>query len=231
MKENAGCTYAQALKAVKDQQALEDKMRFDQEVKDRLAKEVEYKQKSSQIDTELLKLRLENKGVDTQSFQNFWDFVYNSLDKGSKTQFRIWKAMSIANAAVATFQAAINAYNAMAGIPVVGPGLGAAAAGVATAFGVMQINKIKNTEFQGAAEGALIRGTPGNYGTLIRAGENNRDEAIIPLENSDVMSRMGTTVNIYNDSAIMDDDYPQNIAVKIDNALYKLKQSGLSKSL
>ena len=105
----------------------------------------------------------------------------------------------------------------------------AAAAGVAAAFGVLQVNKIRNTQFQGAEEGALIRGTPGSYGTLIRAGENNKDEAIIPLEKSGL--KMGTTVNIYNDTAIMDDDYPKSIAIKIDNALYKLKQNGLSKSL
>ena len=138
--------------------------------------------------------------------------------------------MSIANAVVATAQAAINAYNALAGIPIVGPGLGIAAAAAAVAFGTLKVNKIKNTQFQGAEEGALIRGVPGRAGTLIRAGENNKDEAIIPLENTDVMDRMGgTTVNVNIDTAIMDEDYPQDIALKIDNALYKLREAGLSK--
>jgi hypothetical protein len=224
-------TETQALKAVKDLQAKEDKARFDQDVKDRLAKEIEYSKQSTQIDAELLKMRIENKGIDMQATGDFWDFIYNSLDKGSKKQFKIWKGMAMANAALATFQAAINAYNSLVGIPYVGPVLGAAAAITAAAFGTMQINKIKNTEFQGAEEGALIRGTPGSAGRLIRAGENGKDEAIIPLENSGVMDKLGggTTVNIYNETAIMDEDYSQAIALKIDNALYKLKQSGLSK--
>jgi hypothetical protein len=224
-------TQAQAIKAIKDQEAIENKLRFDQEVKDRLEKQIEYNKKSSQIDTELLKLKIENKGIDVESTQNAWDFIYNSLDQSSKKQFKIWKAMSIANAMVATFQAAINAYNAMAGIPYVGPALGAVAAATAATFGALQVNRIRNTEFKGAEEGALIRGTPGSYGTLIRAGENNKDEAIIPLEDSGIMGKMGTTVNIYNETAIMDEEYPKSIALKIDNALYKLKQQGLSKSL
>jgi hypothetical protein len=204
----------------------------DKAMKEQLQKEIDYKKLSSQIDLELVNLYVQNRGLNVKSAADTWSFIMNGLDKDSKAQFKIWKGMAIANAAVATYQAAINAYNAMAGIPYVGPVLGAAAAAVAAGFGVLQINKIKNTQFQGAEEGALIRGAPGNAGRLIRAGENGKDEAIIPLEDSGVMDRLGggTTVNIYNETAIMDDDYPQAVAIKIDNALYKLQQQGLRKS-
>jgi hypothetical protein len=224
-------TSEQAMKNIKINNELEAMKQHDEALKERLQKDIEYKQRAAQIDTELLDLKLRNRGLDTKSFGNFWSFALGALDQGSKTQFKVWKAMSVANAMVATYQAAINAYNALAGIPIVGPVLGAAAAATAAGFGLLQINKIKNTQFQGAEEGALIRGTPGSSGTLVRAGENNKDEAIIPLEDSGVMGKMGTTVNIYNETAIMDDDYSQSIAIKIDNALYKLKQSGMSKSL
>jgi hypothetical protein len=207
----------------------EQTIKFNEELKKRLKDQIKYKQTVSQIDTELLMLKIQNRGIDTQSLSSFWSFATGALDQNSKKQFKIWKAMSVASAIVTTAQAAINAYNSLVGIPYVGPVLGAAAAIVAGAFGLLQVNKIKNTQFQGAEEGALIRGTPGAYGTLIRAGENNKDEAIIPLEDSGL--KMGTTVNIYNDTAIMDDEYPQSIAIKIDNALYRLKQNGLSKSL
>lgn len=53
-------------------------------------------------------------------------------------QFRVQKSIDRINAALATAQAAIQAYRALAGIPVVGPGLAVAAAAAATAFGLRQ---------------------------------------------------------------------------------------------
>lgn len=212
-------------KSVKE--LLEEKKKQKQLLLDQLA----YKKTSYQIDQDFLKLKLEQRGLDTANYQTWSSFMMNSLNKDSKWQFNLWKAFAIQQATINTYSAAIAGYNAMAGIPIVGPALGAAAAAAAIAFGIAQVSRIASADFKGAEEGALIRGVPGTSGTLIRAGENNKDEAIIPLEDSDVMDRMGgTTVNIYNDTAIMDDDYPQSVAIKIDNALYKLKQQRLSKA-
>lgn len=54
----------------------------------------------------------------------------------------IGKAAAIANATITTYQAANAAYAAMAGIPVVGPALGAAAAAGAIASGIVNIQAI-----------------------------------------------------------------------------------------
>ena len=192
---------------------------------------IKYRNALVQIDTELLNLKIQNRGLDTQSYQQWSNFMMGALDKNSRTQFAIWKAFAIQSTIITTFQAAMNAYNAMAGIPIVGPALGAVAAGVTAAFGAIQVAKIASTNFKGAEEGALIRGVPGTTGTLIRAGENNKDEAIIPLEDSDVMDRLGggVTVNFNVDTMVAGEDFPRETAMKIDDALYKLKEEGLSK--
>jgi hypothetical protein len=56
--------------------------------------------------------------------------------------FAAYKAMAIAQAIADTYKAANAAYSAMAGIPVVGPGLGAAAAAAAVATGLARVAKI-----------------------------------------------------------------------------------------
>lgn len=56
-----------------------------------------------------------------------------------------WKAIKISETLIATYQSAQNAYSALAGIPVVGPALGAAAAGLAVVSGLKQVAKIKST--------------------------------------------------------------------------------------
>lgn len=52
-------------------------------------------------------------------------------------------AIQIAQTIMTTIQSAVNAYNAMAGIPYVGPVLGAIAAAAAAAFGAVQIHSIE----------------------------------------------------------------------------------------
>ena len=67
----------------------------------------------------------------------------------SRKAFEVGKAAAIAEAGVNTFLAATKAYQALAGIPVVGPGLGAAAAAAAIAAGVVNIQKIRSMQFGG----------------------------------------------------------------------------------
>ena len=198
-----------------------------------LADEIAFKKTQYQIDTELLRLKIENRGLDTSSYQQWSSFMMNSLDQNSRAQFRIWKAFAIQSTIITTAQAAMNAFNAMAGIPFVGPALGAVAAAATVAMGAVQVAKIAGTEFKGAEEGALIRGTPGATGSLIRAGEHGKDEAIIPLEDSDVMDRLsggGVTVNFNVDTMVAGEDFPRETAMRIDDALYRLGQEGLRKS-
>lgn len=68
----------------------------------------------------------------------------------SKHAFEVGQAAAIANATMNTFTAATAAYTAMAGIPIVGPALGAAAAAAAVASGFVNIQQISAQKFQPA---------------------------------------------------------------------------------
>lgn len=71
----------------------------------------------------------------------------------------IGRAAASVNAAIATGEGAIKAYSALAGIPIVGPALGAAAAGALIAFGVEQQSNIL-----GANQGGLVPQSAGRAG-------------------------------------------------------------------
>ena len=60
-----------------------------------------------------------------------------------KKGLAISRALAIPHAYIATRDAAISAYKAMAGIPIIGPALGVAAAIAATAYGMKQVGLIK----------------------------------------------------------------------------------------
>jgi hypothetical protein len=61
----------------------------------------------------------------------------------------LYKAAAITNTTIATYESATQAYKALAGIPIVGPGLGAAAAGVAVAAGLANVESIRSARMQG----------------------------------------------------------------------------------
>lgn len=67
----------------------------------------------------------------------------------SKKEFEIGKKAAIAQTLVNTFMSATMAFSALAGIPIVGPALGAAAAAAAVASGMMNLRQIKKQKFGG----------------------------------------------------------------------------------
>jgi len=68
----------------------------------------------------------------------------DALNKGSGA----WKAVKIAETTIATYQSAVNSYNSLSGIPVVGPALGAISAAFAVASGLKQIKQIASTKIE-----------------------------------------------------------------------------------
>ena len=60
------------------------------------------------------------------------------------------KTAAIAQATIDTYAAANSAYKAMVGIPIVGPGLGAAAAAAAVVAGIANVKKIASTKTDGS---------------------------------------------------------------------------------
>ena len=74
--------------------------------------------------------------------------------KQQETAFKIQKAANIANATIDAFKAANGAYSSLSAIPVVGVGLGIAAAGAALTAGLLNVKKIASTKFDsGGATG------------------------------------------------------------------------------
>jgi hypothetical protein len=64
------------------------------------------------------------------------------------------KAAAIASTTIDTYQSAIASYKALAGIPVIGPGLGFVAAGLAVANGLATVKQIASVKVPGAADGS-----------------------------------------------------------------------------
>jgi hypothetical protein len=90
-----------------------------------------------------------------------------------KKGFALWKTMSVASALVDTYAAANAAYKAMAGIPIVGPGLAIAAAAAAIGAGLANVATIQAIEPPKAATGGLLVGRSHNDGGILIEAEGN----------------------------------------------------------
>lgn len=73
------------------------------------------------------------------------------MNSGSRKMFEVGKAAAISQTVLSTYEGAQKAYSSLAGIPVVGPGLGIAAAGAAIAAGVARVQSIRSQTFGGGA--------------------------------------------------------------------------------
>ena len=90
----------------------------------------------------------------------------SALQKSESSKARtIGKAAAIAEATINTYRAATGAYAAMAGIPVVGPALGVAAAGAAIAAGMANVAAIQGQAHDG------IMSIPEDGTWLLKKGE------------------------------------------------------------
>jgi hypothetical protein len=81
---------------------------------------------------------------------------YQLSGEQSKAWFDTYKAFAIAETIVNTYASAEAAYKAMAGIPVVGPFLGAAAAAAAVAFGIAQVARITSVGPSGGSVSSAV---------------------------------------------------------------------------
>lgn len=105
---------------------------------------------------------------------------------------KIQKEISIFETIVTTPTAAMQAYKAMAGIPIVGPALGIIAAAAATALGIAKLKLIKDQPLPALAQGGIIPAT--TQGTQFIAGEGGSSEAVIPLTDT-VLSKIGSAIS------------------------------------
>lgn len=146
----------------------------------------------------------------------FFGTMSNLMQSGSKKQFKIGQKAAIAGALVNTYKMAVDAYQALAGIPIVGPALGAAAAAAATLFGRAQVRSIKAQQFEGGGAAGtgtvpsspntgLPVGSPGGGG----AGSGGPPNFPIPPPGPPAVIQPSLTVivqgDVRGDRAFMDD--------------------------
>ena len=107
--------------------------------------------------------------IDAQ--RNFANIFVAMADSNSKALAAIGKAAAIYNIGIDTYEGAVAAYNAMVGIPYVGPALGVAAAGAVIAFGAEQAANVAGHQLYHTGG---IAGQPAdNYGARLKSGEIN----------------------------------------------------------
>lgn len=75
--------------------------------------------------------------------------VSTLMESENKKQFEIGKKAAAAQTVIDTIASAQAAFKSLAGIPIVGPALGAAAAGAAAIAGMARLNQINSTSFSG----------------------------------------------------------------------------------
>ena len=126
---------------------------------------------------------------ETQDKKKTFNDITNMLRSGSKEQMAVQKAQGMAQAAISAYQAANSAYAALAPIPIIGPALGAAAAAAAIAYGLGNVAQISGIKL---AEGGLVKAVTGGVPAVI--GEGGSDEAVLPLDDSQAMRRIGGAI-------------------------------------
>lgn len=93
------------------------------------------------------------------------DNAYAAMGEKSRAFFDLYKAFSVAQAMIDTYKAAVGAYEAMVGIPVVGPTLAVIAAAAATAFGLSNVARIASMQ-PGTTGGGVSTGSATSYSSV-----------------------------------------------------------------
>jgi hypothetical protein len=148
-----------------------------------------------------------------QMMGGFFGIIGQLQQSENEKAWRIGKAANIAKTVIDTYTGAIAAYKSMAGIPYIGPALGAAAAAAVTVMGFQAVRNIKQTEFtdqgQPGASSQLSLGqmpsiVKGGGGSGIGAGTSSSSISGVPSganQNVASLQRQEVTVNV-----VMKDD-------------------------
>lgn len=148
-------------KQLKDQE-IEDFINAEKTKRDEALKTQQYllmKQGLNQKDAQAAAENIKKYEEDKTSFLIDQGANFFSAFKGqSKEAFNAFKAFSIAQTVIKTYEAAMSAYASLAPIPIVGPALGAAAAAAAVGFGMAQVNQIRSQQYSGREFGGPVTG-------------------------------------------------------------------------
>ena len=106
--------------------------------------------------------------------------AFEAFSTQSKKAFEAYKALKIAQTIMDTYSGARAAFFSLAGIPVIGPALGAVAAAAAVAAGMAQVQQIRSLSYSGRRLGGPVMG---NESYLV--GENG-PEVFTPTTNGSI---------------------------------------------
>lgn len=223
------------LKASAEFQALEKRYKAEQDFSEKLKLEAQKRKmldeattaaKIKQMNTiDALQATMKSKEV-TDADSTFQKLA-EMQDSNAKGRVAVAKAAAKIHIGISTAQGAIAAYASLSPIPIVGPALGAVAAGLLIAYGAEQIIRVNTAG--GLAEGGIVRATPGGVHAII--GEGGRDEAVIPLENGRIPGSGGGGITIVvNGGMLGDDNSARQFAIAVDRELLKLRQANQSQA-
>lgn len=125
---------------------------------------------------------------------NLTETFAGQSEKAQRKAFNIQKGVSIAQAAIATYESATKSYNALAGIPVVGPVLGGIAAAAAVTAGLLNIKKISSQKFEGGGERGQTSAPAPNLNSSAIGGGSSSTSQVVPSS----FSLFGTGGNANN---------------------------------
>jgi len=139
-KDRADILAALDIKYQKDKEALN---------KDTNEKIAQNDKEAAEKKQNLLNSQLDAVKKGLSSIANIAELFAGKSKASQKRAFNVQKATNIATAAIDTFMSAQSAYKSLVGVPVVGPVIAPIAAAGAIAAGLMNIKKIKATQFEG----------------------------------------------------------------------------------
>ena len=108
-----------------------------------------------------------------QGFSTLFGNLAQASQAFGEKGFKIWKAMAMTQALVDTYSSANAAYKAMAGIPIIGPGLAIAASIAAITAGLANVSMISKQKPAKAEFGGLLKGSSHNNGGIIIEAEGD----------------------------------------------------------
>lgn len=129
-----------------------------------------------------------------QAMGDMWSNLTSLMGSESRKMFEIGKAAAISKAVIDTIGAAQGSFNALAGIPIVGPALGAAAAAAAIAGGMARVQQIRSQTFggggsAGAAGGGGMAGAGSQAGQGIQGQQQDQAQQFNISLQGDVFGR------------------------------------------
>jgi TP901 family phage tail tape measure protein len=132
-------------------------------------------------------------GTYASSMVDQWKNMFAEMGKESKTAWKIYQGIAIAQAIVDTYKTATAGASALAGIPFVGPALAIAWVATSIASGMMRVMQIRQQKPQTAAKGGVFQGTnfeaygtggvTSGVATGIIGDNPSGKELVIPSEN------------------------------------------------